>query len=454
MPEDDKPKYLGKLSPSANAILGVMRALEDGGQLDLFQEDPELERLRIIVSSFRGSLYSALVKRLNEVVSLGGVSVITQRDMMSLLEILWAKNVSRFSDTELAVLRGTLENLGLSMAELSSMTGLSYAQTRRGALRLRQSGVLRIKGTLSMAQLGLERILVTMEAPSMILSGPYVKSHLFIDSDGPHVFQVLAIPSANVGELRNVVRNLHSTSRNVVAWRMSRGTPRFNGLYSGNRWWQVDLLHYRLMLRAGGAPITIGDFPLRSMIPACHFAASELKIVDQLLENYETTAHGIVGATGLSPSTAFRKRAGLISRGIVKPRAKVSIPALTDRVLAVASPNVAGNIMPAWNQLPLSYVSLMENIENRSERKMILTAAVPAGQGRELIQVMNEERSRVDDYAVHLVSRGNEASFKTASLYDRRRSIWKWRLEFFDLLAYSVGRRNTESGTEIPLDLA
>ena len=94
---DKNPKFESKLSPSATAILRFVKTFEEGGQLQVFQTDAEFELLQAMVTTYRGSLHSLLTRRLEEVVNLGGVSIISQRDIMSLIVNLWEENISRLS---------------------------------------------------------------------------------------------------------------------------------------------------------------------------------------------------------------------------------------------------------------------------------------------------------------------------------------------------------------------
>ncbi|MHA2360963.1 MAG: hypothetical protein ACXAB6_03435, partial [Candidatus Thorarchaeota archaeon] len=91
----DPEDFQSRLSPSAFALLRVVREFEANEHSDIFQPDPELNRVRVYVNTYRGSIYSALVRRLEHVLSLGGVEAITQPDIFSLIQNLWDANVSR-----------------------------------------------------------------------------------------------------------------------------------------------------------------------------------------------------------------------------------------------------------------------------------------------------------------------------------------------------------------------
>ena len=123
-------------------------------------------------------------------------------------------------------------------------------------------------------------------------------------------------------------------------------------------------------------------------------------------------------------------------------------------MICLLSPECSGDIIPAWDYLPLTYQSRIQNLEDPSEKKVLLVSALPAGSGRDLIDVLNDETSKVHDYSVHVVAAGVGGSSKVASMYDRRSDQWKWDVtKFFDAYTYGVIRREA-SPKNIPLDLA
>ena len=148
------------LSHSAKAVLRYIKKFEEGHGIEVFQKDPEIEDLRMKVRGFRGSLYSAVLRRMLEVISLEGVKIITQSDLMKLIEEIWNRNVSRLSPTEIRTLKGMLDIPGISLQQLSDAIGLSYSQTRRALHRMKQSGVLKVEGQLNQGQLGLETYII------------------------------------------------------------------------------------------------------------------------------------------------------------------------------------------------------------------------------------------------------------------------------------------------------
>ncbi|UCE11331.1 MAG: hypothetical protein JSW61_05200 [Candidatus Thorarchaeota archaeon] len=442
-------RFHERLSSSAHAVLRAIRVLEDGESIDLFQRDPDFDRLRRITSSYKGSLYRALERRLDGVIKMGGVSVITQRDLMSVVHSVWATNVSRLSKKENAVLSGAIGNPGAGLGELATHVGLTYSQTRRALHRLRSADVLRTIGLLDVERLGLERILVRFESPGSVLYGPYVENVLFVDGKHAIVFLTLTVPRDHLKELLNTIRGLRGEARSVTAWRLSKGRPRFNDLYYNERSgrWHVDLFHWRLLLRAGGSGLIIGSNPSQSSLGQRRFTIAELEVLDELLCNYDATAQEIVKETGLSESTAFRKKSKLIQE-VIQPRAQVNIPVLRDRLLAVLDETAAGDFMPAWGALPLTYVSLIENLENRREKKILLLSALPAGQAIQLINVLNEEKSLADDVTAYPVVAGSRSRIKAD------RITWDYNPALYDTCSYESAREGCESGSGIPIDLA
>ena len=455
VPDDDAPSFWEKLSPSAMAVLRFVKTFEEGGQLEVFTEDADFKMLRKMVLSYRGSLYPILNRRLEEVVTLGEVMIVSQRDVMSLIINLWEENISRLSRTELPFLEVAIQNPGKSLSFLATRAALSYAQTRRAQKRLNDSGVLKTGGMLNTRKLGLERVLVIFESPTLVLSGPYVQKILMIDGYSPIVLVVATIPYKKRSEFLDTIRSFRNSTSSVSAWGLSDGLPKLNGLYfNQNRGWTLDLLHFRLMLRKGGNPLILSDVALPVPHEPHGFTYADVKIIDAIVDSFGSTAAELVNTTKLSSSTTFRRRAQLLKRGIVLPRARVNLPMLSDRVICLLSPDCSGDIIPAWDHLPLTYQSRIQNLENPSDKKVLLVSALPAGSGRDLIDVLDDETSKVHDYSAHLVAAGVGGSSKVTSLYDRRSDQWKWDVsKFFDAITYSVIRQDA-SPKNIPLDLA
>ncbi len=454
MLDDDTPRLEKKLSPSAQAILRFIEIYEAGGEVDVFTEDADFSRLLTIVGSYRGSLHSLLIKRLMQVLELGGVEIITQRDIMSLIVHLFENNISFLTRNELPFLEGVIESPGDSIKLLSQQRGLSYAQVRRAQKRLIDSGILRIRGMLNTESLGLDRILIVLESPSLVLSGPYCQKTLFIDGSPPIVLIVANIPHSERDVFINTIRGFRDGVTNVSAWSLSTGRPCFNGLYFDSKYgWNVDLLHFRLMLRKGGDPLTLADMTSASSTDTFHFTYADTCVIDALIQSLEGTAADIAKSKKISQTTAFRKRNQLLKAKIIQPRAEIKIPRLSDRVICLLSPECAGDLITAWGNLPISYQSRIKNLEDKTE-KVLLSTALPTGSGQDLIDVVTDEISKVHDYSVHKIAAGLEGNTKVSSMFDRRTNRWKWdSAQYFDVISYSVARKEAKN-RDIPLDLA
>ncbi|MHA2003833.1 MAG: hypothetical protein ACW960_06985 [Candidatus Thorarchaeota archaeon] len=234
-------------SHDAKTLIKIICGLEEKKELNLFQHGPEIDRLIQIAESHRGSLCMALKARLNEVEELGGVESITQKDVWSLIEEIWHRNVSIFSVTEQSVLRESLFDPGIGIRELAARAELSYSQARRAVQRLRRAEVLRMEGALNASKLGLERVLVILETPELVLSSPYITKTLFVDGSEPLVLLVATLPSERITDLLDMIRSLRSTSTRASAWRLSAGQSRFNGKYCKPRvGWDFDRFHSQL----------------------------------------------------------------------------------------------------------------------------------------------------------------------------------------------------------------
>ena len=439
-------------SHDARTLIKIICGLEEKKELDLFQYGPEIDQLIQIAESHRGSLCMALKTRLNEVEALGGVELITQKDVWSLIEEIWKRNVSIFSETEQSVLTESFNGPGIGIRQLAAKAGLSYSQARRAVQRLRRAEVLRMEGAFNASKLGLERVLVILETPELVLSSPYITKTLFVDGSEPLVLLVATLPSERIGDLLDMIRSLRSTSTRASAWKLSPGQSRFNGKYCKPRvGWVFDKFHWSTQIRKSDSDIIVSDSsPTEERI---YFTPADLKIIDELVVNFDATANQIVNATGLSYSTAFRKRASLLEDKVVVPRPRVRVPYLTDRVLVLSEPECAGNILTAWSLLPVTYLTRLVNLET-SKKRVLQMAALPPGTSEGLIEALANWMSRVDDYSAHVISAGTEETYKADAMFNRREHAWKWNQgDFFDARSFGRIRREAKRGT-IPVDLA
>ncbi len=446
-----------KLSASANALLRAVQMIEKGAAIDLFSDGPDIEQVRRMVETYRGGLHDDLVERLERVARLGGPSLATQRDLFSLLTQLWEENISRLNNTELLVLQRAVKAPGKSISRLSKQVGISYSRARRGYRKLEHAGVLHVEGMLNYQSIGLERVMVILENPRLVLAGPYIEKSLYVDGAIPRCHLVVTCPHERTRDLLVLFRSLRATADNVSAFRISVGKPRFSFLYFdyASSSWFPDLLHQRLLVRQGGEPITLAESSDKAeRYP--DLKNNDLKVIDVLRKNYHSPIEDIVRKADISESTAFKKRKAIQQAGapVLLPRTRVNIPMLNEKIMVIASPETAGDIFPAWRELPQTYVSRIVNLEDAEDNRIMFLAALPAGSGRKILQILEEEVSRVNKYSAHTISAGTETKMSMSTMFDNRSSSWKWdHGAFFEPVAYGVARR--DAGSEnIPVDLA
>jgi hypothetical protein len=135
----------------------------------------------------------------------------------------------------------------------------------------------------------------------------------------------------------------------------------------------------------------------------------------------------------------------------VLPRPVINIPLFDEHLLGLFSPKSAGDYMKAWNCLPLTYMSLLSNIEN-SDRLVILHSVLPRGISRELKNIVTEESSKIDEFRIFFIDAGIKNQLKMSSMWAGQ-GEWKWDSAVMDVRSYSVARREA-SIDDIPLDLA
>ncbi|MFW9850150.1 MAG: hypothetical protein ACFFF4_13520 [Candidatus Thorarchaeota archaeon] len=447
--------YKTKLSHSASALLSILKQLQANQNLNIFQPGPQVEELKKIVQTYRGGIFTATERRLNSIVKKGGISVITEPDLMRIIRDIWNHNISKLTKTELKALEGVLKKPELTTAELSKEVGLTYNRCRRALDSLKKSTVLRREGRVDAAALGLDRILIVMEGPSGIITSPYFTRTLFVDGSVPKVMIKGLIPSKRRKEFLRTIGSLRSVSENTKVFFLSAGEPRFGTAYydSSQKRFKFDPLHWRLLLRSGGTELTLGEFPVGQVRFPIRFRESETKIIENLVTDFDQTAHELAQKTKLSESTTFRKRAKIVQEGIVKPRPKITIPSLSDRLIGVFSGEAASGILHAWSTLPLTYTSMITNLENKHEKKIVFATALPAGSARDLLDVLYSEKSRVDEFDVHEVAAGIISNLPVNALYDHDKKDWQFNSSFVDVRTYGIVRKEA-SRKDIPLDLA
>ena len=442
------------LSPSARALLKSIDRIERGESLDdLFQRDQSLGRIEQMISTYRGTLYNDICDSVLSLIGLGNIGIITQHDLMQIAEHVWYKNISSLSKTELRFLSAAFDIPGQSLKMQSTISRLSYSQTRRASKRLSKTNILRIRCALNCENLGLTRLLLVLESPDFVIAGPFVTSTIFVEGVAPKTYQVLKVPSRNLDDL--VIKALRTSSHRATIWRLSSGNMAFNGLMyhrkSGN--WQPDWIYWQLILRNSIGNILTMSSPSHGTIKAPHLSSSELKVIELLQENYELTANEIAAKTGISEATAFRIRRDIIDRNYMNPRSHLEIPRLQDRVIGLLNPSDAGEVYAAFDILPITYVAQCENIDNPSEKRALLMAALPSGSAPNLIRASKSEMSKISENPFEVVSGGYIERLPVSSLYDRKEKGWRMDANLIDARSYAIVRRES-IGNRLPIDLA
>ncbi len=449
--------YGTRLTPDAKTTLKVVCHLEATNEYDRFQMTADLRRISKIVAEYKGNLCADLKKRLDRVYRLGGVKVISSRDVFSMIEELWERNISRFRQSELSVMRAVFEIGKMALSEIQSATGLNYSKARRAWVRLTKSGVLCRTGTLDTTRLGLERVFLILENPAFILSGPYVTSSIFVDADRSLVYQTLIIPTQFIEGLKKLVVDLRNSADNVSSWWLSRGRMHFCDKYydmeSGR--WQMDLIHFRMLLRSQDEELTVGKRPISALTsPMVSLSSAKLLVMEHLLQDYDSRVQEIADATRLSKSIVFRKRNEILQEQLVIPRVSLTIPDLSEGVIILAGTTAAPTLSTALDMCPLSFGSLLENIERPGVKRVLYLAAVPSGQARRAVSILREEGSLIDNVDAHVITAGEKQTLSVSSLFDLRTSRWKCESVFFDARTYSRVRKEVIQNNRFPIDLA
>ncbi len=441
------------LSPSARALLNIIEKVEKGESLDnLFQRDPSLDRIEQIVSTYRGKLHKDLCDRIIFLIDLGNVGIITQQDLMQITENIWKDNISSLSKTELKFLSARFDVDGAPLKTQSTISRLSYSQTRRASKRLIETEILRTRCALNCERLGLTRLLLVLENPEFILTGPWVAATMFIDGALPTTYQLLKVPTKNLNDI--VIRALRTVSHGATVWRLSSGSMAFNGLWYQRRLgaWKPDWMHLKLLLRSSlGNTLTMSS-PPRGDTSAPDLSSSELKTIELLQDNCEYTAKQISEIIGISEATAFRVRKEIMTKNYVLPRSGLDIPGLEDRVIGLLDSSTAGEIFASFDILPYTYISQCENIENTSEKRALFMAALPSGSARKFTYAAESEMSKATKPQFDVVSGGFEERIRITSLYDRKKKEWRMDANLIDARTYTTVRREC-IGDRLPIDL-
>ncbi|MEM2142477.1 MAG: hypothetical protein QXS20_07655 [Candidatus Thorarchaeota archaeon] len=443
------------LSPAAQSLMKHLLSIEQGASPDLFEDDPYNRRLEMMCLTTRGSLYSQILETIRESLSRGHVSIVTQHDVQFIAEWIWRSNISRLSSIEILCIGNLVREPTMSLSNLSERTGVAYGRIRRAYNRLTQSGVLRKRGLLRYDAMGLERILAVLEEPAFVLQSEFIEHTLFVDGPVSLVLLVITCPMDKRSAVIDYLRALRSSASNVTMWRLAEGKTRFSPLYYRAQplSWAPDLLHFRIALRGGDSKLVLApDSMPMSVSPS--LSTSELRVIDMMRTNFDATASQISSVSGLSRSAVFRIRRSVLTRGLLVPRITVDIPLLSERVVAMIPADRAGDVLPAWFHLPLTYASRITNIEDTSDQRAILTTALPAGAGRAVVDALRSELNLNRALSAHVVSSGSERRMPLSLLFDRKRKESAWSHgDILDVCSYAVARQEARRDTA-PLDLA
>ncbi|TFG12867.1 hypothetical protein EU537_07830 [Candidatus Thorarchaeota archaeon] len=443
------------LSHSAAALLQALKNMQCEDDAGIFQPGPEVGQLREYLATYKGNLYDAVLGRLEDLIGLGGIEVVSQDVLLNLIKRVWNRKVSKLNGTEVKAITGLLKCPHLSIKDLARQIDLSYGQTRRAIEQLQSTSILEFKSIPNVAKLGLDRILIELEEPETLLISPYITRYLFVDGPIRRVFLIALFPSNYRDQILRVVRTLRRDSQSATAWRLSTGKPHFSAKYYDRRKkrWHVNELHFRLLLRTDH-DLAMGELPTVSKLSfPPKMSETEVMIIDHLMEDYNASAREIADSVDASESMVYRYRSKIQSKKLAIPRARISVPLFTDRIIGTCTPAVSAKIMHAWKRLPLTYISQISNIENHRERKVLLTTALPAGGAETIIEALTSENLMVREFQLYKMDASLSSSFRFSNRYDHMVGNWLWDSDDIDITTYPTMRSNAES-TNLPLDLA
>ncbi len=457
---ETEDEYEGcRLSPSAERLLSLLRSIEIGRDVDVFEIE-NARRLRDMVATHRGSLYQVVVNRVRRAGRAGDGGVLTQQEILMIIEQEWHRGLAHLSDSELRVLGAMVnDHRSSALQKLAAEIGLTYSRTRRAYRRLLQTGLLRTQAILNVGEMGLARILVVLVEPTFVISSPYVEKTLYCDGPTRIVFQTLTAPRERVSDIVVLVRSLRTTSESVRVWRLSTGRLRFSSLYynqhCGRRRWTVDPVILHLLLRHTGEPVVMGtDEPVGTVRTS--FSDADTRLIDILRQEFTAAASELAKQTGLSESTIFKRRARLTGElSVLLPRARPQLDWLTDRLLLFVPPEQAGTFLRAWLSLPITYISRVRDVESGKETRVLMLAALPTGTAEDIAYVFaRHEEDEGGRFHPTAVNAGMDDRILVHTVYDHVDRTWRWDSnDFLDLEKFFTARRRaTRRG--LPVDLA
>jgi hypothetical protein len=440
-----------KLTPNAQAFLDKVEYFQTSNGIASVED--EHQHLYEIVENFRGNLYEALVQRLKEILKPGGVKIVTESDLSSIVNELVRINASILRKPELSTLSVAVEKPGMSMKRMSSeITDLSYNQVRRAMSRLESNGIYTVRGLLNASLLGLRRYLIVLDSPNLIPTGPYFHKFLFTTT-AQKVYVVATFPKDKEADFLNMVRSLRTDARSVTAYSLSRGSLHFSPAYYSEekRSWEIEPLHFGMMLRQGGEELVFGRPIRHSDETDVILANSEPKILHVLQQSYNMSISQIASKTGLSETTVVETRLCLFNDRIVLPRPHLRIPTLREMLLFHMS-DAAGDLLATSRYLPITYSSKLENLET-SEQRILLLAYCRGGLTKQMKDLALRATSLVDNVVVHKLQCGISDCVPVETMYDTKKGEWIYSNTLFDAIGYNTIKRSA-SRDNIPLDLS
>ena len=342
-----------------------------------------------------------------------------------------------------------VRNPGASLKELSKKAGWTHAKTHRAYKSLSDSRIIQTTGFLDIDLLGLQRVLIIIENPRQVLTGPSVHKTLFIDGSPQVVLISALIPSSLQSDLVSLIASLRTPTTNVTAFSLSAGDPDFNGSnYSST----LDIANFQQLLQTRKQqPIqksstqTMRRSISSSRVPSFTYADS--RVADQLFDSLDSVSIPY----GFASSTFFSKRRSLLKNGLILPRSRINIPFLSERAVMICSARAARSIIPIWQELPLTYIAQIQNLEAKSDKRVIFCAALPSGLADPLVNLMNS--SRIKSVTAWSINAG-VSKRQSVSVMHGRRKQWADDINIlFQVDAYA-NVRNQASLTNMPLDLS
>lgn len=359
-----------------------------------------------------------------------------------------------FTRADISFLEAAFENHGASMKELSESTGFSYTKIREAQSRVKSSGMLQIGAMLNARALGMERYLILLENPSLVLSTSYrtPEQHLFVDGQPRLVFSTIMAPIKIKNDLVDMIEKSRSHFI-ATAYTISPVQASFSGMYYGiGGDWLLDLLHLSMCFDKfvnSASPIVTKNSTLPRMNKQITY--EDAIIMDALLNHID--ASSATYFPNLPKTRIIRKKNEWLRNHIIVPRGRVSIPQLSERIVVLCNRDANDCI---WQNLPLTYTYSLQNVADKSDKKMLLLSALPTGTSRGLLDIIGTETSKALEISAWKIAAGRQRrSISLSRLFDwGKKTLLPFEFsQHVDAWTYSV-MRHEASIDNIPFDLA